>query len=58
MKRINAEKCRSCFACVRLGCPAIEAREKGKPPVIDRSLCAGCSLCQQVCTFNAVEQED
>jgi indolepyruvate ferredoxin oxidoreductase alpha subunit len=54
IKKILPDKCRSCFACVRLGCPAIEAREKGKPPVIDSSLCAGCNLCQQVCGFDAI----
>jgi indolepyruvate ferredoxin oxidoreductase alpha subunit len=58
VKRIITDKCKSCFACVRLGCPAIEAREKGKPPVIDGSLCAGCSLCRQVCTFNAITDGD
>lgn len=57
VKKILPDKCRSCFACVRIGCPAIEAREKGKPPVIDASLCAGCSLCRQVCAFDAIVEE-
>lgn len=52
---IDNEACKACFACVRLGCPAIEAPEKGKPPRINADLCAGCSLCEQTCRFNAIK---
>jgi indolepyruvate ferredoxin oxidoreductase, alpha subunit len=44
---LDAEKCTDCFACARLGCPAIEESD-GRLAVNDL-LCNGCSHCQQVC---------
>ena len=54
-------KCTACGACFRIGCPAISAspekNEKGKPKsAIDPELCTGCSLCYQVCSFEAIEE--
>ena len=53
---IDTEKCKACQACVKLGCPAIEAPEKGKPPHISEELCIGCGLCVQVCKFGAITE--
>lgn len=56
---IDNETCIQCGACLRIGCPAIAAtvREDGKrQPVIDASLCTGCSLCAQVCPKAAIRQ--
>jgi indolepyruvate ferredoxin oxidoreductase, alpha subunit len=44
---LDAEKCTDCFACTRLGCPAIE--ETGGRLQINDLLCNGCTHCQQVC---------
>jgi indolepyruvate ferredoxin oxidoreductase alpha subunit len=52
---VDAEKCTSCKACLRLGCPAIEwsaADGKGKATV-NQLLCVGCGVCQQVCRLDA-----
>jgi indolepyruvate ferredoxin oxidoreductase alpha subunit len=52
-------KCTNCGICLRIGCPAI-SREGNQPkgkPVIDRSQCTGCSLCFQVCRFDAIGRE-
>jgi len=53
---VDAAKCVSCKACLKLGCPAIEwvagAGEKGKA-VVNQLLCVGCGVCQQVCKFDA-----
>jgi indolepyruvate ferredoxin oxidoreductase alpha subunit len=55
-RRIDAAACKSCGACLRLGCPAIESPEKGKPPAINPELCAGCGLCAQVCKAGAIRE--
>ncbi len=52
---IDAEKCKKCGACVKLGCPAIRA---GDTISIVSEACTGCSLCKQVCHFDAISQED
>jgi len=55
------EKCTACGACFRIGCPAIsfspEKNEKGRPKSqIDVELCTGCTLCEQVCPEEAIEE--
>ena len=52
---INSEKCRKCKLCLKVNCPAISTVDG--QPVIDKAQCAGCSLCAQVCPFDAIEQE-
>ena len=52
---INSEKCRKCKLCLKVSCPAISTVDG--QPVIDKAQCAGCSLCAQVCPFDAIEQE-
>jgi indolepyruvate ferredoxin oxidoreductase alpha subunit len=53
---VDADKCVSCKACLKLGCPAIEwnaeAGDKGKA-VVNQLLCVGCGVCQQLCKFDA-----
>ena len=48
----NPEKCRSCGACMRIGCPAV-SMENGKIK-IDNTLCVGCGVCAQLCKFGAI----
>ena len=55
-RAIDSAKCKSCLACVKLGCPAIEVTEKGKQPRINAELCAGCELCEQTCAFKAISE--
>lgn len=50
---VNAEKCKSCKACMKLGCPAISMKN-GKAAV-DATLCVGCGVCKQLCAFDAFE---
>jgi indolepyruvate ferredoxin oxidoreductase alpha subunit len=51
-RRISAELCQACQRCLKLACPAIECLDE--IPSINRFLCSGCSLCEQVCPFEAV----
>ena len=50
--RVNADACRGCKRCMKLGCPAISFKE-GKAR-IDATLCVGCGVCEQLCAFDAI----
>ncbi len=50
--KIDSDKCRSCKACMRIGCPAISMKN-GKA-VIDATQCVGCGVCEQLCAFGAI----
>ncbi|MBR5134872.1 MAG: indolepyruvate ferredoxin oxidoreductase subunit alpha [Clostridia bacterium] len=50
---VNADKCRGCKKCMKLGCPAISMKN-GKAAV-DATLCVGCDVCKQMCAFDAFE---
>ncbi|MBQ3063407.1 MAG: indolepyruvate ferredoxin oxidoreductase subunit alpha [Clostridia bacterium] len=51
---VNKDKCKKCKKCASLGCPAISI--KGGFAQIDRTLCVGCDVCQQLCHFGAIEK--
>jgi len=51
--RVEADKCRSCRMCMKVGCPAI-SMEGGKA-VVDNTLCTGCGVCEQMCKFDAIQ---
>ena len=50
---VDADKCRSCKKCMKLGCPAISM--KNNKASVDPTLCVGCDVCKQLCAFNAFE---
>lgn len=54
--QVDEEKCDSCFACLRLGCPAISV--SGEKARVDMALCVGdgCTLCLQLCPQKAFSQ--
>ncbi len=49
---VDAEKCRKCKMCLKLGCPAISWKEDHIE--IDETQCNGCGLCMNVCPFGAI----
>lgn len=49
---VDADKCKSCRACFKIGCPSIRMVD-GKAS-IDKTLCFGCGLCASICTFGAM----
>ncbi|MEL7563798.1 MAG: indolepyruvate ferredoxin oxidoreductase subunit alpha [Dehalobacterium sp.] len=52
--RIDQDKCTKCKACIRTGCPAIAF--KNGQVIIDQAMCNGCTVCLQVCKFDAIEK--
>jgi indolepyruvate ferredoxin oxidoreductase alpha subunit len=53
---VDSEKCNSCYACLRIGCPALSV--SGDKARIDADLCvgSGCRICAQVCPQDAVSE--
>ena len=49
---VDPDKCRSCKACMKLGCPAVVFDGKAR---IDKNQCVGCGVCAQACAFGAIE---
>lgn len=54
--KIEEHACKSCKACLRLGCPAISWNVETKKAAISAEQCTGCGLCPKVCKFDAIEQ--
>ncbi len=48
-----SDDCRSCRACINIGCPALGSDASGAA-VIDESQCIGCGQCAQVCPFGCI----
>ncbi|MBE6941428.1 MAG: indolepyruvate ferredoxin oxidoreductase subunit alpha [Ruminococcaceae bacterium] len=51
---VDADKCVSCKACMKIGCPAISIVD-GKAKV-DATQCVGCGVCEQLCKFGALTE--
>ena len=51
---VDADTCRACGACMKIGCPAMTRGEDGKVK-IDATMCNGCGLCKNYCKFNAIQ---
>ncbi len=51
---VEADKCKSCKMCMKIGCPAISMVD-GKAK-IDNTLCTGCGVCGQLCKFDALKE--
>ena len=51
---IDADKCKNCKSCMRIGCPALVSGDKCI--TIDNTLYVGCGLCEQLCKFDAIKE--
>jgi indolepyruvate ferredoxin oxidoreductase alpha subunit len=52
---IDQEKCTKCRLCTKTGCPAIVSAENVE---IMSASCTGCTVCMQVCPFDAILLEE
>ncbi len=50
-----SEKCKKCGMCLKPGCPALTKNADGTI-AIDDTMCNGCGLCEQLCSFGAIER--
>ncbi len=50
----DAEKCKKCGMCLKIGCPAITKQTDGTVK-IDETMCNGCGLCKNYCKFGVIE---
>lgn len=50
---VDTDKCKSCKMCMKIGCPAISIKDGFAN--IDATLCVGCSVCKQLCAFDAIK---
>jgi len=53
--RVDSDKCRKCRMCLKVGCPSISF-DPQTGSYIDPNTCVGCSVCAQVCPFDAIEK--
>ena len=53
---VDRDLCTSCRMCLRVGCPAIFFVD-GKS-MIDPNQCVGCTVCLQVCPFDAIKKSE
>ncbi len=51
----DAEKCKKCGMCLKIGCPAITKQADGTV-MIDETMCNGCGLCKSYCKFGAISK--
>ena len=49
---VDADKCRGCKQCMRVGCPAVSMG--GGKAVIDATMCVGCGVCASLCRFGTL----
>ncbi len=49
---VDADRCKRCKMCMKLGCPAISMKD-GKA-CIDHTQCVGCGICKELCKFDAI----
>ena len=53
---VDADKCKSCKMCMKIGCPAISMVDGVAK--VDNTLCTGCGVCAQLCKFDALKSRE
>jgi indolepyruvate ferredoxin oxidoreductase alpha subunit len=52
---VDTEACKGCKQCLKVGCTGISFIDQEKRAIMNDN-CAGCGLCPQVCTFEAIKR--
>lgn len=52
---VDNELCKGCKLCIKVGCTGISFIDQDKKAIMNDN-CAGCGLCPQVCTFDAIKR--
>lgn len=52
---VDQDKCTQCHSCLRIGCPAL-VHHPDKSVTVDVNSCTGCTVCAQVCPFDAIAE--
>ena len=55
--KVDADACKKCGACMKIGCPAMTRGEDGRVK-IDATMCNGCGLCKNYCKFGAIQTSE
>jgi indolepyruvate ferredoxin oxidoreductase alpha subunit len=55
--RVDPEVCTACKQCLKVGCLALSMEGEGdeRHAAIDPNFCVGCTVCSQVCKFDAIQ---
>ena len=53
--RCDADACKKCGMCLKIGCPALTKQADGTVK-IDETMCNGCGLCASYCKFDAIKK--
>ena len=53
---VNTDLCKSCKACMKIGCPAISMKDN--KAAVDATLCVGCEVCTQLCAFDGFQGQE
>jgi indolepyruvate ferredoxin oxidoreductase alpha subunit len=57
--KVDPDKCKGCLICVnKFGCPSIFFDEEEKKAIIEQDTCRGCKVCIDVCSYNAILEEE
>jgi indolepyruvate ferredoxin oxidoreductase alpha subunit len=53
---VREDLCKGCKDCLQVGCPALQwtAQDASEKAFINQALCAGCSICTQLCPVDAI----
>ncbi|MEN6462497.1 MAG: indolepyruvate ferredoxin oxidoreductase subunit alpha [Syntrophomonas sp.] len=52
---VDPDLCKGCKLCLKVGCTGVSFIDEDKKAVMNNS-CAGCGICPQVCTFDAIKK--
>jgi indolepyruvate ferredoxin oxidoreductase, alpha subunit len=56
MPVFEQDKCKKCYLCLSVNCPAITKRDDGFIKINER-ICTGCNVCVHACSFQALKKQ-